>query len=918
MLRMNLIFNTAQAINYYAEHLPSDDYYAKDQVINPQWQGELSKQLGLSGEVNIEDYKLIMQNISPLTGESLTQVTRENRRAGYDLTFSLPKSLSIEFAVNDNQEVLEIFKRSVEKTMKQIEQESMTRVRVDGNDYDRITGNLIYVPYFHQYARPEGDGVPDPHLHCHVVVANATYDSVERKIKALQPDNMFRDSQYFQQVMYNYVAEEMIEQGYKIRAKNWYFELDKYSDELIDKFSNRTKVIEEVQAKLGITNKDVANNLGAKTRKAKNQKFSTEQIKNNHLERLNQVDKTVIQTSPKLENKVSTNQKIDKARESIKFAIDKNFERASVVTYKQLMLEAMRDSITSGVNQKWIDDEFKSSITKGELLTKEGSKHSLYTTKAFTTKFVKAEEAKILELIKYSNNSVKPLNKNYEILSSSGFELSIEQKEAVYGILQSSDKIMVFTGKAGTGKTTTLKEIQKGVNENGLNVGVFAPTTGAVDNLKKDGFENATTIQTFLLNDKIQEMTKNQVIMIDETGLISVPQMQKILETANKNNSRVILVGDSAQHTSVERGDALRLIEGTDVTKVNIYSIRRQLGQYREATQEIAVGNIIEGYNKLDSLGYVKQDKTLPRLYTKASKDYVNSLSKGQTVGLYTPTHETGLAVSRLIRQELIKNGSITGDSKEQKIFRDLNLENAVKSRLESYEQDQKIVFNQNTENYKKGEIFTIKHDNRRLEGDRISMQNIKGEIFKIPIDNVSSFSVMKEDIIPLSKGDKIRLNSIITVKENSSGGEVIKLPNGKKLELKAINPNGDLVVKDDIKEDLKKGIKAKEYIIPSDQPRLNYGYYSTSHKGQGDTVDKAIIVATQKSLKAVNDKQFYTSVTRGRKFVSIYTDDKAQFARHIQKSGERELALEKTKTPIKSKTITQQVSPQKSFQITI
>ena len=919
MLRMNLIYNTAQAINYYADHLPSDDYYAKDQVINPEWQGELSKQLGLSGEVSIEDYKLIMQNINPKTGEPLTQVNKENRRAGYDLTFSLPKSLSLEFALNNNQEVLEIFKRSVEKTMKLIEQEAMTRVRVDGNDYDRITGNLIYVPYFHQFARPEGSGVPDPHLHCHVVVANATFDSTEGKIKALQPDNMFRDSQYFQQVMYNYVAEEMIERGYKIRAKNWYFELEKYSDDLIDKFSNRTKVIEETQIKLGITSKDTASNLGAKTRKAKNNKFSTEQIKSNHLERLSDLDKIAIDTKPKSENIITVNQKIDKARSSIKFAIDKNFERASVATYKQLLTEAMRDSITLGVNQKWIDDEFKASITKGQLLTKDGAKHSLYTTKAYTTKFVKAEELKILEYIKQSIQSAVPLNKDYEINSSGKtLQLSTEQKEAVSGILQSRDKIMIFTGKAGTGKTTTLKEIQKGINENGLQVSIFAPTTGAVDTLKKDGFENANTIQTYLLSDNIQVETKNQVIMIDEAGLISVPQMQKILETADRQNARIILVGDSAQHTSVERGDALRLIESTEVTKVNIYSIRRQLGQYREATQEIAIGNIIEGYNKLDSMGYVKQDKTLPRLYDKASKDYVDTISKGQTVGLYTPTHETGQAVSKLIRNEMIKNGTIVDTQKEHKILKDLNLEEAVKSRLDSYQEGQKIIINKDFEGFKKGEIYTVNLDNRRLEGQKLQMRNRQNYLCAIPIEKPALFSVMQEQSIQLAKGDKIRLNTSMTVKEIGLEAKTAKLPNGKKLEIKSIQANGDLIAKDDIKENPQKGIKAREYLLPNDSPRINYGYYSTSHKGQGDTVDKAIIVATQKSLKAVNDKQFYVSTTRGRKFVSIYTDDKKQFARHIQKSGERELALEKTKIPVKSKTVVKQVTPQKSVQISI
>ena len=51
------------------------------------------------------------------------------------------------------------------------------------------------------------------------------------------------------------------------------------------------------------------------------------------------------------------------------------------------------------------------------------------------------------------------------------------------------------------------------------------------------------------------------LLVIDEASMLSIPQMLWLVKHTRENHSRVLLVGDSAQHRSVERGDALRILE---------------------------------------------------------------------------------------------------------------------------------------------------------------------------------------------------------------------------------------------------------------------------------------------------------------------------------------------------------------------
>ncbi len=169
MIRISQQDNAAGAKRYYA----TADYYSESQELVGSWGGQGASRLGLSGTVDKFCFERLCDNLHPQTGESLTVRTRTERTIGYDFTFSVPKSVSLLYAMSGDQGILDAFRGAVDETMHGMEAEMKTRVRKGFQDTDRTTGNMVWAEFIHTTSRPV-DGVPDPQLHAHVFVFNTT------------------------------------------------------------------------------------------------------------------------------------------------------------------------------------------------------------------------------------------------------------------------------------------------------------------------------------------------------------------------------------------------------------------------------------------------------------------------------------------------------------------------------------------------------------------------------------------------------------------------------------------------------------------------------------------------------------------------------------------------------------------------
>lgn len=195
MMSFSVVGSAAGAASYYSD---KDNYYVLGSL-ESRWVGEGAKALGLEGKVENEKLTEVLMGKLP-DGSSLSRVQdgKETHRAGYDLTFSAPKSVSVLALVGGDKRLIEAHNRAVEVAIKQVESIASARLTVEGKTETVLTGNIVAALFNHDTSRDL-----DPQLHTHAVIANATQR--EGEWKALSSDKVGKTG-FSETILANQVA----------------------------------------------------------------------------------------------------------------------------------------------------------------------------------------------------------------------------------------------------------------------------------------------------------------------------------------------------------------------------------------------------------------------------------------------------------------------------------------------------------------------------------------------------------------------------------------------------------------------------------------------------------------------------------------------------------------------------------------
>ncbi|MFV8671537.1 MobF family relaxase [Ralstonia pseudosolanacearum] len=238
--------NQYAAAHYFSS---ADDYYAKE---NPgEWQGEGAQHLGLTGPIEQAQLSRLLDGQLP-NGERIQTTfdpTDNKKRMGLDLTFSAPKSVSMQALVAGDREVTSAHDRAVTRALEQVERLAEARKKVKGKSYRERTGNMVIGKFRHEMSRAK-----DPQLHTHSVVLNMTRRS-DGAWRALSNEDIFRVQHEVDAIYKAELAKGLQELGYSIRLVDdkGNFELAHISRDQIEAFSARSRVIEEALANEGKT-----------------------------------------------------------------------------------------------------------------------------------------------------------------------------------------------------------------------------------------------------------------------------------------------------------------------------------------------------------------------------------------------------------------------------------------------------------------------------------------------------------------------------------------------------------------------------------------------------------------------------------------------------------------------------------------
>ena len=869
MLRITHTRNAAGAAKYFEEGLQRADYYSSEEQSIGAWGGKAAARLGLEGEVKKEDFVSLCHNQKP-DGSKLNPRNSDRRKIGYDFTFSVPKSVSVAYAVKGDDRIRQAFEQSVEETMREIELNMRTQVGQGKDKEHAKTGEMLWASFTHRTSRPV-DGIPDPHLHRHCFAINTTWNEKEGRFQAGEFGDIKQTAPYYEAAFFSRMADKMQQLGYQVERRGLSWEIQGIEDDTIRKFSRRTEQIEQKakleQAKNGFLTDKQKEQLGALTRAKKLVGKSWDKLKqiwrswlsSSEADQLARADQIAV----KKKNEITAREAVDRAQQHL-------FERKSVVKDYQLKAEALKRSYGDV-----LPEQVQATIDQGEFHQREVNGQHYVTTQEAVE-----EEYKMLQYVREGRGKQFPLNAGYEPKAD---YLNDEQRAAIHHALNDTNQVTIIAGGAGTGKTTLMKEVRDGIEARGKKVIGFAPSAAASRGvLRSEGFKDADTLAQLFHNPKMQEKVAGQVIWVDEAGLIGNKDMNRLFEIAKQQKARILLTGDYRQHASVTAGDALRIMEqeaGIKVARVRKIQRQRSNTMYKWAVAMAAEGRTDAALYKLDKMGDVKEIADGKERLTQLVEDYVHSSKQGKTALIVSPTHIEGQNVTETLREKLKEEGQLLKEDKAFLRLKNTNWTEENKTDPFHYQgQELAIEFHQNARGHVRGERWQV--EGTPLEGTPTLPQlhsiAARGEdgTKQIDLKQANHFTVYRQEEIRLAKGDRIRIT------KGSKTREGTRINNGDMFTVTGFTRGGHIKLNTGKTLDKEFG-------------HLTHGYVTTSHSSQGKTVDHVFIAQSSQSVPASSQQQFYVSISRGREQCRIYTDDKRALEQAVKRDGQRMTARE-------------------------
>ena len=866
---------------YAEQHLVHRDYFAEGERVVGAWQGRGAAELGLAGEVRADQFEAMRQGLHPESGEPLRPRQSADRLSAdgeiqsrgrhlYDFTISAPKSVSVMAAVGEDDRLVQAHQQAVATALQEVEASAAARVRIDGANENRVTGNLVMAVYHHDTSREL-----DPQLHTHAVAGNLTYDGTEGRWKALQASEIYAQRAYLTEVYRNALAHEVRRLGYDIqdrhdaRGRDLGFEIRGVSEDLLRMYSQRSQqrdqAIETFTEQKGRppTDNEVAI-LVRDSRPDKLTEISTAEVQARQRARLTPDERHALTELRQ--------QAIDAAEERARLAFESAapalrhaeqhlFERRSVVQDHEVLTETLRH----GRGAIALTD------AKGTLALEEASGAILRVGHQVATRASLDREQHMIAAINRGIGACDRLGGDHAFLASD--RLRPDQQHAVHAVLASRDWAVSLRGAAGTGKTATLQEIHRGLAEAGRDVLAVAPTRSAVNELHQVGFSEAMTIQRLLVDPQAQATLHDRALIVDEAGMVSARQMTALLQLAERQAARVVFSGDTRQLQSVEAGDALRILEReSGLRSVSLVQVQRQTSAaYRQAIDALRE-QPARGFEQLVAMGAVREVAWEDRSHAVAeawrqAQAHPNAHGEPRSVLVVCATHDDIAQVTAAIRSERAQRGEI-GQGVPVDRYVPLHYTQAQKDDPRQFQVGQVLVSHDTARRGRGPEPLEIV----RVDAPALVARTPAGDTRTIAATEAGGFDVYERRAIEVAPHDRL----LLTANAREPG---FHATNGEIVTVSRVDEHQHISLEDG-------------RVLPTTYKHFDHGYAVTAHRSQGQSVDAVVIAG-----ESMNRELFYVAASRGREQVTVITSDRPRLEASVGQSSARQSVSELVRT---------------------
>ncbi len=871
MLTLSKPLSAGQVRTYHEREFASEqqNYWSRDQRGHSEWQGALAQQWGLQGEVGSEHFARLTEGQHPITevqlvrhqvsrtyeGKGGREVTSVEHRAGWDATFSAPKSVSLTALVGGDDRVREAHRESVRVALGDLER--YTQARIGNVHAPETTGKFVAATFEHDTARPV-EGYAAPQLHTHAVIFNVT-ERDNGQTRSVQSHELYASQHYATSIYRAELASRLQGLGYEIESgKYGQPEIRGYTKEYLEASSPRRGQIKDHLQAQGLDGAGAAQVAAHFTRDRKELLSPEEVLQQHHAlaaQYGHQAEHIVAQAR---EHGQRQNHEPEKAAQrAVTYARDHLFERSAVEDRRSILESALNRGLGETTYSQ-VRQEFDRRLQAGEFRQAQASVRGPQITTATMLRM----ERETIQLMQEGNkrgfDDPMLVGPGIRIETEDRHpELNTVQREAVDAVFLSREKVVGLDGIAGGGKTTTLAVVREGAEAAGYTVEGFAPTSRAAQKLSEAGIETST-LQMHLAQRQRPDTGERRLYVVDESSLASTKQMHEFLTRLHPND-RVLLVGDTRQHESVEAGRIFAQLQEGGMKTVKLDEIVRQKDpELKQVVEQLARGQVGEAIVGLERQGRVHEVKDPAERISAIAKEYAKSPENTLAV---SPDNRSRIEINQAIRAELQDIGLVSKEEHQTRVLVPRqDLTGADRMWAARYEVGDVLRYSRASKEtgIRKGEYARVSAVD--ASSNRLTVERTDGSERTYDPRRQQGVSVYREEERAFSIGDRVQLTAPARELHvaNRELGTVIAVGDEKRMGLKM----------DDGRQ---------IEIDANKHPHLDHGYAVTSHSSQGQTAERVLVhVDTELGAKdLLNNRVAYVAVSRGAHDAQLFTNDR-------------------------------------------
>ncbi len=604
-----------------------DDYYAGRGESPGVWAGRGARELELEGLVQEGELgrlirghhphtdaelrthrrarRITMERINPLTDERFIETKKLAPVAGFDLVFSVPKSVSLLHALGDHETrraVNEAHTSAWQAALAYLEDEACVIRRGAKGRHREHAAGFVAAAYQHRTSRAQ-----DPHLHTHVIVANMAQSPADQEWRALDGEAILRTYRLAAGYLHQAHLRDELTRALGIEwetPQKGLADLRHVPRGVIREFSTRRIQVEEQLARRGEGGFYAAQLAAVETRERKEQ-IDLVGLREDWRARAAEHGLGTRELRALLGRVRHREPDTDELLRIARRLLGPHglTEKRTAFSDPDVVM-AWSEAHTTGASADRVR-QLAARLTQTDGVEHVGEAPSPGRPTRYSTAELVTVERAALALVARGRDAKAPSiseQRVAEIERADRLLLSDEQETMVREVATSGSRVVCVVGLAGAGKTTATHAVAQVFAHEGVPVIGVAPSGVAAEKLQDETGIASITLHR-LLEDARREggLPHASVLVVDEAGMAETRVLARVLELVEQAEAKVILIGDPHQLPAVGAGGLFAGIverEGAVVLQEN----RRQ----RDEVERDALARVRAGVGR-DYLAYAEK-----------------------------------------------------------------------------------------------------------------------------------------------------------------------------------------------------------------------------------------------------------------------------------------------------------------------